>query len=72
VVEEIRDTLREQVAEYTRVERQCLDLRRRADERQEQVGSLYKPHVAIIGVVAVGILALITFVQLRRAPRPRS
>jgi tRNA nucleotidyltransferase (CCA-adding enzyme) len=65
VLEEIRDTLREQVAEYKRVEQQSLDLQRRANERQDQVGSLYKQYVAIVGAVAVGILALITFLYLR-------
>jgi len=65
VLEEIRDTLREYVTEYKRVEQQSLDLQRSANERQEQVGSLYRQYVVIVGVVAVAILALITYLYIR-------
>ena len=65
VLEEIRDTLREQVAEYTRVENESLEIQKRAAARQEQVGALYKQYVLIVGPVAVAILVLIFYLYTR-------
>jgi type VI protein secretion system component VasF len=65
VLEEIRDTLREQVAEYKRVENESLEIQKRAAARQESVGALYKQYVFIVGAVAIAILVLIFYLYMR-------
>ena len=65
VLEEIRDTLREQVAEYRRVENESLEIQRRAATRQEQIGALYRQYVLVVGAVAVGVLVLIFYLYTR-------
>jgi type VI protein secretion system component VasF len=55
LLEEIRDTQREQLAEYRRVTQHSLELQQRAVARQEQVILIYK-RVVLLGAVLVALL----------------
>lgn len=68
LLEEIRDTQREHLAEYRRVTSESLDLQRVAVARQEQVGGVYKRMVLVGGVVVVGLLGLLAYLLVRWWP----
>jgi CHASE3 domain sensor protein len=61
LLEEIRDTQRESLAEYKRVTSESLELQKRAVSRQEQLGETYR--VALIGsaILIIGIIVLIVY-----------
>ena len=65
LLQEIRDALREQLAEYRRVAQQSLDLQQRAAARQEQVTLLYKRIVAVGGVLVTVLFGLLVYLLVR-------
>jgi CHASE3 domain sensor protein len=65
LLEEIRDTQREHLAEYRRVTQQALELQQRAIARQEQVGRVYKRIVVLGGVLVALLLALLMYLLVR-------
>jgi len=69
LLEEIRDTEREHLAEYRRVTEQSLELQRRAVSRQEQLGAMYRRVIAVGGAVALVLLVLLVFLLVRWGPR---
>lgn len=62
LLEEIRDTQRESLAEYKRVTSQSLDLQQQAVRRQEQLGKTYRIVVIASALLIIGIVALIFYV----------
>jgi len=62
---EIRDSLREQAAEYRRVTQQSLELQQRAVGRQEQISRIYKRFVAIGAVLVAALLGLLVYLLVR-------
>jgi len=65
LLQEIRDTQREHLAEYRRVTRQSLELQQRAVARQEQIGAIYR-RVALVGALLVSaLLVLLAYLLLR-------
>jgi type VI protein secretion system component VasF len=65
LLEEIRDSLREQLAEYRRVAQQSLELQQRAVARQERFGQVYRRLVALGGVLVAVLLALLVYLLVR-------
>ena len=65
LLQEIRDALREQLAEYRRVAQQSLDLQQRAAARQEQATLLYKRIVAVGGVLVTVLFGLLVYLLVR-------
>jgi len=65
LLQEIRDALREQLAEYRRVAQQSLDLQQRAGARQEQATLLYKRIVAVGGVLVTVLFGLLVYLLVR-------
>jgi type VI protein secretion system component VasF len=65
LLQEIRDALREQLAEYRRVAQQSLDLQQRAASRQEQATLLYKRIVAVGGVLVTVLFGLLVYLLVR-------
>ena len=69
LLEEIRDTQREHLAEYKRVTQQSLDLQKQAVKRQEQLGGLYRQVLMVGGSVAIVLIVLLIILLVRWAPR---
>ena len=65
LLQEIRDALREQLAEYRGVAQQSLDLQQRAASRQEQATLLYKRIVAVGGVLVTVLFGLLVYLLVR-------
>jgi sirohydrochlorin ferrochelatase len=65
LLEELRDTQREHLAEYRRVTQQSLELQKRAVSRQEEIGALYRRMVLIGAPVATGLLVLLIYLLVR-------
>lgn len=65
LLQEIRDTLREQLVEYRRVAQQSLDLQQRAAARQEQATLLYNRIVAVGGVLVTVLFGLLVYLLVR-------
>jgi hypothetical protein len=65
LLEEIRDSQREYLAEYRRVTQQSLGLQQRAVARQEQVSLIYKRIVLLGGVLVAGLLGLLLYLLVR-------
>ena len=65
LLQEIRDALREQLAEYRRVAQQSLDLQQRAAARHEQATLLYKRIVAVGGVLVTVLFGLLVYLLVR-------
>jgi cytochrome c-type biogenesis protein CcmH/NrfG len=65
LLEEIRDTQREHLAEYRRVTQQSLELQQRAVSRQEQVSLLYRRIVLVGGVLVAALLTLLAYLLVR-------
>lgn len=65
LLEEVRDSQREYLAEYRRVTQQALDLQQRAVARQEQVGLLFKRIVLLGGVMVAALLSLLLYLLVR-------
>jgi hypothetical protein len=68
LLEEIRDTQREHLAEYRRVTEQLLELQQRAVDRQAQFGALYRRFLLVGGVVAASLLSLLVYLLARWGP----
>jgi hypothetical protein len=68
LIEEIRDTQREYLAEYRRVTQQSMDLQQRAVARQEQLGLVYKRMLLLGGVLVAGLLTLQLYLLARWWP----
>ena len=69
LLEEIRDTQREHLAEYRSVTQQSLELQKRAVTRQEQLGAMYRRVVAVGGAVSLVLLVLLLFLLMRWGSR---
>jgi len=65
LLREIRDTQREQLAEYRRVTERSLELQQRAVARQEQLGGLYRRLMAIGGVLVAALLFLLVYLLVK-------
>ena len=59
LLEEIRDSSREQVALYRQVTEQSLELQRKAVERQEKFAGVYRRVLFFGGIMVVALLALL-------------
>ena len=68
LLEEIRDTQREHLAEYKRVTRESLELQQRAVARQEQFGTLYRRFILFGGVLVAALLMLLVYLLVRWGP----
>jgi len=62
LLEEIRDTQRESLAEYKRVTTQSLELQQKAVNRQEQLGKTYRIALIASALLVIGIIVLIFYV----------
>ena len=65
LLEEVRDSQREYLAEYRRVTQQALDLQQRAFARQEQVGLVFKRIVLLGGVMVAALMSLLLYLLVR-------
>jgi hypothetical protein len=65
LLQEIRDTQREHLAEYRRVTERSLELQQRAVTRQEQFGHLYRRILAVGGGMVAILLVLLLYVLIR-------
>ena len=65
LLQEIRDTQREHLAEYRRVTERSLELQQRAVTRQEQFGNLYRRILAVGGGMVAILLVLLLYVLIR-------
>jgi hypothetical protein len=65
LLQEIRDTQREHLAEYRRVTERSLELQQRAVIRQEQFGHLYRRILAVGGGMVAILLVLLLYVLIR-------
>jgi CHASE3 domain sensor protein len=61
LLQEIRDTQREHLAEYRRVTERSLELQQRAVNRQEQWGHLYRRILVVGGGMVAILLALLLY-----------
>jgi hypothetical protein len=61
LLQEIRDTRREHLAEYRRVTERSLELQQRAVARQEQWGHLYRRFLVVGGGMVAILLALLVY-----------
>jgi hypothetical protein len=61
LLREIRDTQREQLAEYRKVAERSLELQQRAVARQEQIGQFSRRLIAGGGVLVVVLLMLLVY-----------
>jgi len=69
LLEEIRDTQREHLAEYRRVTAESLDLQRRAVQRQQDLGRMYTRIVGLGAGLIVVLMGLLLYVLVRMGPR---
>jgi hypothetical protein len=58
---DIRDLQREHLEEYRRVTRESLELQRRAVQRQEKYGRLYRRVVAVTSLIVAGLIVLLMY-----------
>jgi len=65
LLEEIRDTQREHLAEYRRVTQRSLALQEQAVARQEQVSVIYKRIALLGGVLVALLLSLLLYLLVR-------
>jgi hypothetical protein len=65
LLEEIRDTQREHLAEYRRVTQQSIELQQRAVTRQEQVSLLYRRVVLTGGALVVALVILLVYLLVQ-------
>jgi ferric-dicitrate binding protein FerR (iron transport regulator) len=68
LLEEVRDTQREHLAEYRRVTRELLELQQRAATRQAQIGALYRRFILGGAVLVAALLILLVFLLVRWGP----
>jgi len=67
LLREIRDTQREQLAEYRRATERSFELQQRAVGRQEQLGHLYRRLMLAGGALVALLLVLLVYLLLRWA-----
>ncbi len=65
LLQEIRDTQREHLAEYRRVTERSLELQQRAVARREQWGHLYRRLLVVGGALVAILLALLVYLPAR-------
>jgi len=61
ILEEIRDTQREHLAEYRRVAERSVSLQKEAVERQQQIAALYRKVVLVAAVIVAAGIAFIVY-----------
>jgi len=69
LLEEIRDTQREHLAEYKKAAARALELQQHAVARQEKIGGLYRKVVALGGVMVAVLLALLAYLLVKWGAR---
>ena len=69
LLEEIRDTQREHLADYRRVTQQSLELQRQAVDRQNQMAGMYRRVVLIGGVLGIALVTLLIALLIRWGSR---
>ena len=69
LLEEIRDTQREHLAEYRSVTQRSLDLQKQAVVRQEQLGAMYRMVIVVGGVVSLVLLVMLGYLVMRWGSR---
>src|SRR5689334_19436423 len=67
LLREIRDTQREQLAEYRRATERSFELQQRAVGRQEQLGQFYRRLMLAGGALVALLLVLLVYLLLRWA-----
>jgi predicted PurR-regulated permease PerM len=65
LLEEIRNTQREHLAEYRRVTKESLDLQRIAVQRQRELGRTYTTVIGLGGGLALALMMLLAFLLIR-------
>jgi hypothetical protein len=65
LLEEIRDTQREHLAEYKRVTAELLEMQKGGLRRQDQVGGLYKRVILVGGLLVGALMILLVYVLVR-------
>jgi len=65
LLQEIRDTQREHLAEYRRVTERSLELQQRAVARQEQMANVYRRLLIVGGGLVTALLALLVYLLAR-------
>jgi hypothetical protein len=65
LLREIRDTQREQLAEYRRMAERSIELQQRAVARQEQIGQSSRRLIGVGGILVVALLALLVYLLAR-------
>jgi cytochrome c-type biogenesis protein CcmH/NrfG len=65
LLREIRDTQREQLAEYRKVAERSLELQQRAVARQEQIGHFFRRLMVGGGVLVAVLLMLLVYLLAR-------
>jgi ferric-dicitrate binding protein FerR (iron transport regulator) len=65
LLQDLRDTQREHLAEYRRVAERSLELQQRAVARQEQIGHIYRRLILVGGILVAALLALLVYLLVR-------
>jgi len=65
LLQEIRDTQREHLAEYRRVTERSLELQQRAVARQEQMANVYRRLLIVGGGLVAALVALLVYLLVR-------
>ena len=65
LLEEIRDTQREHLAEYRRAATHSIELQQRAVARQEGIASITRRMILIGGVLVAALLGLLVYLLAR-------
>jgi CHASE3 domain sensor protein len=65
LLNEIRDTQREHLAEYRRVTERSLELQQRAVARQEQMATVYRRLLIVGGGLVATLLVLLVYLLAR-------
>jgi len=69
LLQEIRDTQREHLAEYRKAAQRSLELQERAVARQERIGGLYRRVLAVGGVLVLILVALLAYLLVKWGAR---
>ena len=69
LLEEIRDTQREHLAEYRSVTQRSLELQKQAVVRQEQLGAMYRMVIVVGGLVSLVLLVMLGYLVMRWGSR---
>jgi type VI protein secretion system component VasF len=65
LLEEIRDTQHEHLAEYRRVAERSLELQQSAVARQEQIRRAYRGVTFVVGLIVLALMVLLVIILAR-------